>query len=29
MTFLLAWFILSIPVALLTGKLISLQDDET
>ena len=29
MTFLIAWFILSIPVAVVTGKLISLQDDET
>jgi hypothetical protein len=29
MTFLIWWFILSIPVAILTGKLISLQDDET
>ena len=29
MTFLIVWFILSIPIAILTGKLISLQDDET
>jgi len=29
MTFLIIWFILSIPAAILTGKLISLQDDET
>ena len=29
MTILIAWLVLSIPVAILTGKLISLQDDET